>query len=303
VNDGLMTDPQRGFVRSLYSQVNELLPLADIALQQTILSTLTPVAPHIAGALSDAPVEYQHASPTIDSLKAVLTLLGPVKAAVQEAKAKAEAAQYPYLQGAERVITNKFAKKCVVCASIVGAGEGLAAKMPYGWATYCKECASVDPAQMAAERAAAAEKLRAEQDAVRVLQAQLRDQTMELHDRIVETTGSTTKDKAIRIVLPGKVVDVDNSEAAYQVSIDIDTQKGVQRHTGGPGYLQVFPVGLERAIEIVTMLNDMSDVELAQVQAAYGMHFHECGRCGAPLSDDTSKARGLGPDCYSKVGW
>jgi hypothetical protein len=36
--------------------------------------------------------------------------------------------------------------------------------------------------------------------------------------------------------------------------------------------------------------------------ARFGKHFTICARCKSPLSDETSRARGLGPDCVKHFG-
>jgi len=35
----------------------------------------------------------------------------------------------------------------------------------------------------------------------------------------------------------------------------------------------------------------------------YGREIGECGRCGRHLTDETSRAYGLGPDCRKAMGW
>lgn len=35
----------------------------------------------------------------------------------------------------------------------------------------------------------------------------------------------------------------------------------------------------------------------------YGMKLEECGVCGSPLTNDVSRAAGIGPVCASKKGW
>lgn len=37
--------------------------------------------------------------------------------------------------------------------------------------------------------------------------------------------------------------------------------------------------------------------------AAYGQHIGECGICGKTLTNDDSRARGIGPTCRAKMGW
>lgn len=34
----------------------------------------------------------------------------------------------------------------------------------------------------------------------------------------------------------------------------------------------------------------------------FGIEFKHCGRCGRELTDDTSRARGIGPDCWAILG-
>lgn len=40
-----------------------------------------------------------------------------------------------------------------------------------------------------------------------------------------------------------------------------------------------------------------------EAAALYGQLIEKCGRCGLPLTDDDSRARGLGPVCASKTEW
>lgn len=37
-------------------------------------------------------------------------------------------------------------------------------------------------------------------------------------------------------------------------------------------------------------------------QQLYGQEIGACGRCGRELTDDTSRARGIGPDCWAIIG-
>lgn len=44
-----------------------------------------------------------------------------------------------------------------------------------------------------------------------------------------------------------------------------------------------------------------ADVEGAT--ALYGQELGCCGRCNRPLTDDESRARGIGPTCAARMGW
>lgn len=125
--------------------------------------------------------------------------------------------------------------------------------------------------------------------------------TFALKDRVVALTGAQTRDRAIRVCVPAAVLGVeDQPDAAYLVSWSY-AFKGAERHTGGPGAVRTIPVGEASAIKLIDHLLALPDAEFIGAQVAYGQHFHECGRCGSPLSDKDSKARGLGPDC-AKMG-
>jgi hypothetical protein len=51
--------------------------------------------------------------------------------------------------------------------------------------------------------------------------------------------------------------------------------------------------------KIHTMIKEQGVV---QCQQLYGQEIGACGRCGRELTDDTSRARGIGPDCWAIMG-
>jgi hypothetical protein len=42
-------------------------------------------------------------------------------------------------------------------------------------------------------------------------------------------------------------------------------------------------------------------VGIKDAMGAYGIHIGRCGRCRRVLTDDLSRARGIGPDCWGKM--
>lgn len=50
----------------------------------------------------------------------------------------------------------------------------------------------------------------------------------------------------------------------------------------------------------VERLADLSVEERLEAQALYGRELGMCGKCGRHLTDEASRARGLGPECASK---
>jgi hypothetical protein len=51
------------------------------------------------------------------------------------------------------------------------------------------------------------------------------------------------------------------------------------------------------------ILRKIAAVGAEAASAAYGHHIGECGLCGRTLTNDESRARGIGPKCASKAGW
>lgn len=282
------TERQINFLLSLFNDAYGAA--TDPQVQGDVVTTVTPYVQDVAAVKAGHGITKRRASEIIDALKA---LNGRIKLVAQ-------ANATPGLAGAERVITTKRNGKCNRCGAPTVAGVDYAALFYGTWQAACVRCATTSQADRQAEIAAERQARQAQVQADAKVLRDLIAATSILRDRIVVTTGSNTRDKALRIVLPGTVVAVDNSEAAYKVSLD-PNHPGVVRHTGGVGHIATHEVGNAKAFEIVNLLNNLTDADLAAAQAAYGVHFHACGRCGSPLSDDLSKARGFGPDCYGKL--
>lgn len=121
---------------------------------------------------------------------------------------------------------------------------------------------------------------------------------LSLRDRVIELTGAQTRDRCLRVCVPADVLGVeDQPDAAYRIGWGY-SWKGAERHTGGVGTIRTIPVSEASASKLAEYLLALTAEEFVAAQAAYGQHFHTCGRCGSPLTDKDSKARGLGPTCY-----
>lgn len=185
---------------------------------------------------------------------------------------------------------NKFAGACAECGQEVPEGAGRIDKENGRWIVrHVGACPAPSPAPAAASSPAP----------VSTGSMSMTRAVLSIRDRLVALTGAQTRDRSIRVAVPGSVLDVDQSEAAYRIGWGYET-KGAERHTGGVGDVRSIPLGSASVVKLAEYLLGLGDDEFLAAQAAYGRHFHTCGRCGSPLSDDESKRRGLGPDCASK---
>ena len=66
------------------------------------------------------------------------------------------------------------------------------------------------------------------------------------------------------------------------------------------GHGKRFPVKeADTRKKIRDLIMEQGVVECLQL---FGKEFEHCGRCGRELTDDTSRARGIGPDCWAILG-
>ena len=86
-----------------------------------------------------------------------------------------------------------------------------------------------------------------------------------------------------------------NDLAFWQV-----TEARVAQVIGGHGRREV--AGYEQAHAILDRLAEMSDEDIAAATALYGQELGHCGICGRELTDEDSRARGIGPKCAER-GW
>lgn len=72
----------------------------------------------------------------------------------------------------------------------------------------------------------------------------------------------------------------------------------LRRLSGAPGDFVRFRMSNEDTLAICGVL-DQNPLKYIQT---FGRVYTCCGKCGAPLTDDTSRARLLGPDCARQLG-
>lgn len=53
----------------------------------------------------------------------------------------------------------------------------------------------------------------------------------------------------------------------------------------------------------IAVLAKIAAAGVAEASAAYGHEIGECGVCGRTLTNDESRARGIGPVCIENMGW
>lgn len=169
---------------------------------------------------------------------------------------------------AERVIANRFAKPCALCGHEVPANEGFAVLKAGTWSTYHKEgvCPSGDaPAP-----------------------------TRTVNDILADVA-----DGYYALRSTGH-----NDLVFYRVA----TNKGFHNPAKkGQRYVQIVVGGHsnetltgKRAGEAARRIAGLSPIEQVEAMSLYGREIGSCGRCGRHLTDEASRARGLGPECASK---
>lgn len=179
---------------------------------------------------------------------------------------------------AQRCIRNRRSGKCLSCGQKVPEGKGWAMQgLPdhRGWVVLHDDCA---------------DSLSADRHALTVLLPML-------GDVVKAATGADTRDHAIRVAVDWAMGEGDGSQTVVFLRACWGAEPGVEVHTGAPGDVRRTPMGARRAVAVVRNLLGLTRPALLMAQQDYGRKMETCGRCGSPLTDDTSRAIGLGPDC------
>lgn len=167
---------------------------------------------------------------------------------------------------AERVIANNYAKPCALCGNTVPKSEGFAVLVNGEWSTYHKE------GECPASEGAPAP--------VRSLNDILKD----VRDGYFAITSKGTNDLVF-----------------YRVA----TNKGFHNPSKkGERYVQLIVGGHanetltgKRAQASANRLAELSPLEQHEAQATYGKEIGVCGKCGKHLTDEVSRAYGMGATC------
>lgn len=176
-------------------------------------------------------------------------------------------------EGASRCIRNKIARKCIGCAAKVPVGTGWSVLRNGEWTTFCETCAD-----------STTDDRHALVDALRQFGADF-----------IAAHGDT-RDHAIRVAIDASLTDVTDNDTVW-LRIHWGAIPCVERHSGGAGDITVRRLSARRALIMLGAVAGLTDAALTEAQADYGRKMSSCGRCGSPLTDETSRRIGLGPDC------
>lgn len=174
-------------------------------------------------------------------------------------------------KNAQRTISNRFAKACALCGHEVLANEGFACLVDGNWLTYHKEgaCPAGDVPAPAP--------------------------TLSVNDILHDV-----EDGYYAFASTGK-----NDLVFYRVA----TNKGFHNPAKkGQRFVQLVVGGHSnetlvgrRGVESATRIAGLSPALRREAMERYGREIGKCGRCGRHLTDEVSRALGLGPECASKM--
>jgi hypothetical protein len=247
-----------------------------------------------------------------DASKAIDTLMG-VNADVTKALSSSA---HPGLArfNAERVIPNKYTKTCQVCSNYADAGTGYAVLSNGRWLTFCAPCA--DETDEAREARLAAE--RAEARAIE--EAERAERLAAYEAERAARNKALAEEQARRQYVEAFAIDLfDRAGVADQVKPDVHV--AIPSATGNNDLDFFRVVRQSRTTTVYRVIGGHNDqrVSLAQAEAAllalvltedipgalatYGQELGRCGVCHRHLTDEESRARGIGPNCAARLGW
>ena len=286
---------QLSFIASLFAEAKAGFEQADAVLIDQLTPKIASIQPTLVAVIGRQEVDKADASFAIGVLIAVRDAL---KVALAPPLPAGLAALNP-----TRVIVAKLAKPCVQCHVRVEVGDGHAALVGGAWLTICAECAEVDPAERQAALAAERDAARAEREAARLaelarqdaLRAAQRDARALATDLFRRAEVLANKRPEVRLAIPSNGA---NDLDFLRVKRSTDGLVQVLRVIGGHNDQ---PVAAAQAVALLERIACTDDVPAAIV--TYGVELGVCGRCGRHLTDEDSRAAGIGPDCASRLGW
>jgi hypothetical protein len=285
---------QLSFISALFAEAKSGFEKADAVLIDQLTPKVASIQPVLVAVIGKQEVDRADASNAIGVLIAVRDAL---TAALAPPLPAGLAALKP-----TKVIPNKFDAACALCHARVATGEGHAVLAP-AWKTVCVACAETDPAErqaaLEAERAAARaerdeERLAelARQDALRAAQRDARALACDLFRR---AEVQDQKRPSVRLAIPSNGA---NDLDFLNVSRSTDGAVQVLRVIGGRNDQ---PLAAAQAVALLERIACVDSIPAAIV--TYGVELGVCGRCGRHLTDEDSRAAGIGPDCASRLGW
>jgi hypothetical protein len=297
---GLATDKQVDFLQRLFAEAQEALPKVE---DPTVVASVT----HRVEAVQDVLViVLQGQVPQRDAASSTITTLIAVVDDLRSALRKATAPVA--LRGYKRVITNRYAKPCVGCHQDVPAQEGFAALGSRGWVTVCNRCAN-ETAEQRAEREAQ------EAIAAAEAQAQAQEAAAEAKAKADQASAERKADQADLNLLADHLFVVAGLDGHVTPEIRIAIPSGgdndldflrLRKKNGTVRAFRVIgghadqPLDPKPATTILTRFM-LSNASVTEAMALYGQELGYCGRCGRHLTDESSRAAGLGPVCAGEV--
>lgn len=267
--NGFTSQRQIDWIRSMMSEVDSLAAaVVDPTIITAVVTTIGTIDVRLTpkvGQQGDTlwqEVPTSTASAAIDSLKAAITLL---KAAAPAAAPDPDTAALP--PHSRRMVT-RFNGKCRSCGATTTAGVDWAIQTPTGWQAWCRPCAAGQAVVPAVDHRAEYRK------AVKALFAAA---GIEEQDRPV-----------LRVAIP--------SEGQNDLDFLVFTGRNAYRTIGGRSDQ---PLAHEQA---VTLVQRTLAHGVLTALAAYGRHLGRCGVCSRHLTDEASRAAGIGPVCASRIG-
>lgn len=285
---------QINFISSLFADAKAGFEQVDAVVVDQLTPKIKSIQPTLVAVIQKAEVDKRDASHAISVLLDVTRVL---KAHLAPALPAGLAALKP-----ERVIPNRFGAPCALCGIRAETGQGYAVLAPT-WKTICAECAEADPAERQAALAAEHEAKRAEKEALRLAALARQDAERE-HQRAARALAIDLFRRAevqghkrpnVRLAIPSNGA---NDLDFLNVKRSSDGSVQVLRVIGGHADQ---PLAAAQAVALLERIACTADIPAAIV--TYGTELGVCGRCGRHLTDEDSRAAGIGPDCASRLGW
>lgn len=302
---------QINFLQSLFADAEKGFALAAEQGRDDLVATLTAKVATIQSTLiavvGGVEVDKRDASLAIGVLKDVT---GSLRSLVMAATLPAGLVRF----NPERVMPNKYAKACHVCDVRVDALAGHVILSRGAWLTFCESCATESDedreARVAAERAAVAADLAAQRAAAEAEWAE-RDRLMrehrlaeQNHRAYVEAFAIDLFDRAgasdaakpdIHVAIPSAT---GNNDLDFFRVVRANRVTTVYRVIGGHNDQRVSLAQAEAAMLALVLTDD-----IPAAMATYGREIGRCGYCHRHLTDEESRAVGMGPVCAAKYGW
>jgi len=280
--DGFASEKQRAFALRLVADIEAAEPglPADLA---TAVGAMIAGIDGLATVLSDnvaddgtpawRTVPTRQMSTVIDGLKAVSTLVANYKPADP---ALAAVGQH------DRAMVTRFDGKCHRCGERTTAGTDWAVQAGGAWKAWCRDCAS-------GATAAKQDDLAAQQEADRAASALAHQQA----EQVFGAVGTNVLNgNAVRFAVPG-----DDGALRFYILKAGKRRFFMVQIVGGHAPQ---PVTVERHRQVLADLCFIGDEGIRAAVVRYGKEIGECGICGRTLTDEESRAAGIGPVCAGR---